>query len=153
MSAADLVIALGGRWDKSRGYGFVCCPSHIDKTPSLKIKDGPDGDVILHCFAGCAWRDIKDDLRNRGLLPPLNGERGRAPIPSQIQNGGTNFSPARSCDTDTIETRNIELAQQIWHSALPAPGTPVETYLCGRGITISIPPSIRYAPNLRHTPS
>ena len=28
------------------------CPSHEDKTPSLSIREGDDGRVLLHCFAG-----------------------------------------------------------------------------------------------------
>lgn len=31
----------------------ACCPSHQDKTPSLAIRELPDGRVLLHCFAGC----------------------------------------------------------------------------------------------------
>ena len=150
MSALDLVNALGGRWDKIKRYGFACCPCHADKTPSLKIKDGPDGDVILHCFAGCAWRDIKDDLRQRGLLPPLNepGEQRAKPRPPQkhvAQTGGS--------DGIADENARIEAARKIWYAALPTPGTPVETYLRGRGITAPIPVSILYAPSLRHTPT
>ena len=53
----------------------------------------------------------------------------------------------------TDERERIQAARQIWRDALPAPGTPVETYLRGRGITAPIPPSIRYAPNLRHAPT
>jgi len=30
-----------------------CCPAHDDKTPSLSIKGGDDGGVVLHCHAGC----------------------------------------------------------------------------------------------------
>ena len=147
MSALDLVNALGGRWDKSKRYGFACCPCHTDKTPSLKIKDGPDGDVILHCFAGCAWRDIKDDLRQRGLLPPLNGPRERGTSPKAPP--GHDGEGRAAAD----ENSRIEAARKIWREALPTPGTPVETYLQGRGIAAPIPLSIRYAPNLRHTPT
>ena len=44
-------------------------------------------------------------------------------------------------------------ARDIWRGARAAHGTPIETYLCGRGITIAIPPSIRYAPALKHGPT
>ena len=72
MSALDIVKALDGRWEKNKGYGFVSCPCHADKTPSLKIIDADDGDIVLHCFAGCDWKQIKDALRQSSLLPPLN---------------------------------------------------------------------------------
>lgn len=34
------------------------CPAHDDKSPSLSIKELPDGRVLLHCFAGCAVEDV-----------------------------------------------------------------------------------------------
>jgi hypothetical protein len=34
------------------------CPSHVDKTPSLHIREGDDGRVLLHCFGGCGVHDI-----------------------------------------------------------------------------------------------
>lgn len=29
------------------------CPAHLDKTPSLSIKEGDDGRALIHCFGGC----------------------------------------------------------------------------------------------------
>lgn len=34
------------------------CPAHDDKSPSLSIAEGNDGRVLLHCWAGCNFRDI-----------------------------------------------------------------------------------------------
>ncbi len=48
---------------------------------------------------------------------------------------------------------NGEAALAIWKVAKPAAGTLVETYLAARGITIPIPPSIRYHPSLKHGPT
>jgi hypothetical protein len=31
----------------------ACCPAHADRSPSLAIRETPDGTVLLHCFAGC----------------------------------------------------------------------------------------------------
>ena len=42
-----------GRW-------LACCPAHDDASPSLSIKELPDGRVLFHCFAGCSWGDILD---------------------------------------------------------------------------------------------
>lgn len=36
----------------------ACCPSHDDRTPSLSIKEGDDGRVLVHCWSGCATLDI-----------------------------------------------------------------------------------------------
>ena len=48
--------------DKVRNRGdsswMACCPAHNDKSPSLSIKETKDGDVLLHCFAGCGVDDV-----------------------------------------------------------------------------------------------
>ena len=37
-----------------RGDGYMAlCPAHDDRTPSLSIREGDDGRVLLHCFGGC----------------------------------------------------------------------------------------------------
>lgn len=36
-----------GRW-------VARCPAHQDKTPSLAIRELPDGRILIHCFTGCS---------------------------------------------------------------------------------------------------
>jgi hypothetical protein len=44
---------------KKTGKGWMaCCPAHPDKSPSLSITEGTDSRLLLHCFAGCEYRDI-----------------------------------------------------------------------------------------------
>jgi hypothetical protein len=39
---------------KKAGGAFKArCPAHADRSPSLSIKEGDDGRVLLYCFAGC----------------------------------------------------------------------------------------------------
>jgi len=40
-----------GRW-KAR------CPAHTDRSPSLSIREGEDGRVLVRCFAGCTVEAI-----------------------------------------------------------------------------------------------
>ena len=75
-TARDITKALGGQW---RGYyGEASCPvpghgrGHGDQDPSLSIYDRDDG-VWVCCFANCDWRDVKEELRRRGLLPERDG--------------------------------------------------------------------------------
>lgn len=54
---------------KRSGDGWLMpCPCHDDDSPSLSITDTDKG-VIVHCFAGCNWQDVKKALgifRNGG---------------------------------------------------------------------------------------
>ncbi len=43
---------------------IACCPSHDDRTPSLSIRDLPDGRILVHCFSGC---DVYGILSSIGL--------------------------------------------------------------------------------------
>ncbi len=37
---------------------MACCPAHEDKSPSLAVKEGADGRILIHCFGGCGIDDI-----------------------------------------------------------------------------------------------
>lgn len=49
------------------GKYVACCPAHDDKTPSLSIEDAPNGNVLVHCHAGCSQNAVIDALRDLGL--------------------------------------------------------------------------------------
>lgn len=52
------------------GDGFlVPCPAHDDRKPSLSIRDGKDGRLLVKCFAGCDFARIRDALKARNLWP------------------------------------------------------------------------------------
>ena len=36
---------------------IACCPAHVDKTPSLSVRDDA-GKVLIHCFGGCNVEDV-----------------------------------------------------------------------------------------------
>lgn len=44
-----------------RGYTALC-PAHEDKRPSLSIGEGRDGQILLHCHAGCTIQQICDAI-------------------------------------------------------------------------------------------
>jgi hypothetical protein len=86
VTAAELTRLLGGQW-RGRGhgsYGVARCPAHDDGNPSLSIRDGNgERGPILKCFAGCDWRNIRDELRPlmraRIVQPVLAFAWARAP--------------------------------------------------------------------------
>ncbi len=124
------------------------CPCHRDRTPSLKVTDGLDGEPVFHCFAGCDWRDVKDTLRRDGMLPEWRTENGhdrekeRAPSREILER--------RDAAGRADKARRTRQALEIWRKAIPASGTLAETYLRSRGITIPVPASIRFLPDARH---
>jgi hypothetical protein len=66
---------------KKSGSGFSArCPVHDDHSPSLSIKEGDDGRVLVHCHAGCPPQEVVAAL---GLtmpdLFPANGKPRRPP--------------------------------------------------------------------------
>lgn len=80
MSLAESIAnSLGGK--KSTPEGYVCkCPCHDDRAASLSLKDTEAG-LLVNCFAGCEWKDIKAELDRRGLLPS-----SKLPAKSKPQN-------------------------------------------------------------------
>jgi hypothetical protein len=63
------------------------CPAHDDHTPSLSVREGADGRVLVHCFAGCEPERIVATLGlgMRDLFPAghYNGRPGRRLPPAK----------------------------------------------------------------------
>src|ERR1039457_5706599 len=58
---------------KSTGEQFSArCPAHSDSKPSLSIRKGEDGNMLLHCHAGCLFEKIKDAIHKKVLEQGLN---------------------------------------------------------------------------------
>lgn len=58
---------------KQRGDQWIArCPAHDDKTPSLRVKPGTDGRVLMKCQAGCPTEAIVSavGLSMTDLFPP-----------------------------------------------------------------------------------
>ncbi|MGE0425782.1 MAG: toprim domain-containing protein [Reyranellaceae bacterium] len=134
-NARIIVNALHGRWSSTRG---MCrCPAHEDGTPSLSVTATREGRVLLHCFAGCAGRDVIATLRGMGLWPEGGPTRPRV-----------HLTPERP---DQAALRRRRRARALWEAAAPIAGTLGEVYLRARGIAGPLPPSLRFLPRLEHT--
>lgn len=142
-SARDITATLGGQWHGN--HGMCRCLVHDDRTPSLKINDSDDDadGVVVHCFAGCDWQDVKDELRAMGLLPEF--EPGHHTLRQPRRSRRANTEP------DPKKLANIERARVLFREAQPVTDDcHVATYLRRRGITLPIPPTIKYIPALKH---
>ena len=68
--ARDIAIVLGGRKIGDGAYLCRCpCLSHKrgDRNPSLSVRDGDGGRLLLHCFAGGNYDEVVAGLRAKGL--------------------------------------------------------------------------------------
>jgi len=67
------------------GQWSARCPAHPDKSPSLSIRETPDGAVLLHCFGGCETAEIVASLglELSDLFPPRDKRTG---TPKKIAN-------------------------------------------------------------------
>lgn len=139
MNARDLVLELGGRW--CRTYGVARCPAHRDRSPSLSVRDGDGGRLLVRCFAGCDFADVRDALAARGLWPPGDRETPRPTI---------RHAEPRAIEPDPDALARTAAALAIWRASQPATGSLVQVYLAARSITLPPPPSLRFHPALRH---
>lgn len=137
MNAETIAKALGGR---KVGQGWTArCPAHEDREPSLSIRDA-DGKVLVRCHAGCNQRDVIATLKERGSW----GGKAHSSLRTSRHR---KVSPPRP-DPDQVERSAVALS--IWQSTIAAEGTPVEAYLASRGLTSSLPPSLRFHRGLKH---
>ena len=57
------------------------CPAHGDRSASLAVREGTDGRVLLHCFAGCTFNEIVAALHlEPRQLFPAPGQPHRARV-------------------------------------------------------------------------
>lgn len=140
MDARTLTIALGGKWKAKGGNAPcpVCQPERRRDQDALSItEDG--GKLLLHCFkGGCAFRDI---AAAAGIAPG----NVSSPDPATLA--------AREAEKRAEAEKRERQAQAIWAEALPIGGTLAETYLRGRGITRTLPATLRFHPDCWHGPS
>ena len=138
-NARAIVSTLEGRWNGRSG--MARCPAHEDRTPSLSVSETRDGRVLVHCFAGCSQAAAIDALKAAGLWPdgPVAGD------PSYPGYLTTPHDGSKSRD----ERQRRDAARAIWTAAKPIAGTPAERYLRARGITLPLPPTLRFA-RLKH---
>ncbi len=59
----------------------ACCPAHDDRHPSLSVSLGKEGQVLLHCHAGCSIENIVEALHltMSDLFPSSSSKRVQTP--------------------------------------------------------------------------
>jgi len=137
--AKTLTLALGGRWHGA--YGLAFCPAHDNtRTPALSLADGEGGRLLAHCHAGCAFADIIDALKRRGLVD------GCGDHATSHRDHDRVIAKARAED----QKRRADQAHRLWREAGPVAGALAERYLRARGVTCALPETLRFHPACWH---
>lgn len=115
------------------------CPFHSEKSPSFEVNDAKG---VFHCHgcnvSGDAFKFLmtKDGMTFRQAFEALTGDA----FPTVSLEERT-----RRKEADARETaERIALARSIWDRAVSPVGTPAEVYARSRGITMPLPPSVRF---------
>ena len=119
MSLRQIVAILGGDLYQNGLRANVPAPGHgkADRSVSLLL-DG--GRVVIHTFGAADWREVRDDLRRRGLVDP----------------GGRLMGVARTPDRPVIDhPRRRAVAGALWQDGVrPARTGVVARHLAVRGV-------------------
>ncbi|MEE8531393.1 MAG: CHC2 zinc finger domain-containing protein [Hyphomicrobium sp.] len=157
VKARTSIVALVSRdvaLTKLGGDHWACCPIHAEKTPSFKISEDRRA---FHCFGCGASGDVFDYLyrvHNMELPEALEYLAIEAGIsPDREGRKRPTRQPQAPPVTHNDDKERTEKARDIWKASQSASGTPVESYLQQRGITIPVPASIRYNPAIWYAPS
>ena len=136
--AREITEALGGRWHG--GYGVCRCPAHDDRRPSLSLSDGHDGRLLVHCHAGCDFRNVRDALRGLGLIE--GSGRTYRPDPAE--------TARRRAEEQARVEKRVRQAKATWVETEPITGTVADAYLRNRSIVSPLPPTLRFHPSCWH---
>lgn len=58
MAVDTVLLRLEGVRKTGLGRWMARCPAHDDRSPSLSVRQGDGGTVLLHCFGGCSAAEV-----------------------------------------------------------------------------------------------
>ncbi|TCL09544.1 Toprim domain-containing protein [Shimia isoporae] len=130
LTPEELTQALGGEW---RGnVGRAPCPAHDGTDNNLVISHGNNG-IVMYCHShGCDFRDITNELRNRGLWSGKPDDNWTPPSPAQRAENRRRQAQH--------EAQRVAKAKEQWAGSQRLDGTLGDRYLNrtrgrdGRGI-------------------
>jgi hypothetical protein len=112
-----VLCRLDGVRERQHGQWSARCPAHEDKGPSLSVRLGHNGGVLLHCFAACTAAEIVASmgLKLSDLFPPRERPVG-APMrtPSLLTD-----RQALELAADELMFASILLTNVFDHGVLP----------------------------------
>jgi hypothetical protein len=138
--ASWVAYQLGGDGrPNSAGWYRCACPAHNgDAVDTLALRDG-DGALLVKCFKGCTRATILHAIAARFT----SGQFNRVASDTATVNVQSEQAAER-------QATFLRVAQRIWGETTPITGTVVEQRLRNRGITITLPDTLRFHPWLYH---
>lgn len=108
MKGEEILRWLDSVTQTGEGKWMALCPAHDDQSRSLSIAIGEGGKVLLHCFAGCDFKSIREAIAERRRRGPEGGVSGpdRFPgTPQQSSRGLTlaEYAQAKQLPLDFLE--------------------------------------------------
>lgn len=98
MGALKIIERLDHCRQTGKDTWIARCPAHDDRSPSLSVKELPDGRTLVHCHAGCGALDVLTaiGLDWENLFPPAD----------------QNYpAPRRRASRETVDSLVIEIAE------------------------------------------
>lgn len=139
ISAAEIARVVASK-RIANGAFLISCPvpghgrGRGDRNPSCVVRDGDNGRLIFHCFAGCDGRDVVQAARQREWIIDARSAPGQPDTPK-----------AQAANTHQI-------ARNLWERASPGKGSPAEHYLNHvRGIPNPPMDRLRFHPRVWHS--
>ena len=110
----------GGRQINDEKYRVIC-PAHDDSNPSLSVKVGDYGKLLVHCHAGCEYRDVMNAFEAKGIN-----------VQQRIRLTSAELASKDGFDEQRTKNRiTAERAKRMWSSA---PGAVTHAYLEDRAV-------------------
>ena len=126
------------------------CPFHSERSPSFTVVDGKG---FYHCF-GCgvhgdaiAWRMEYCGDSFSEAVAALAGD-----APATDAQRVRDLEDRRNREEERIRASRAAGARAVWFASVAIAGTPGEGYFRARGISLPLPPSLRWNPALIHGP-
>lgn len=141
-NARDLTNTLGGKWYGRYGAAPcpVCQPQREKHQNALTLTDGRNGHLVLDCKkSACSFLGILTavGLRSGDYSPPDAATLAQ-----------------RAAEQRAEAQRRALQASYLWKEVQPIAGTLAETYLReARGITCTLPDTLRFHPACWHGPT
>ena len=119
MTIQDVLFSLQGVRRESRQWK-ARCPAHEDREPSLTIREGHDGRILMYCHAGCSYSSIAAAI---------------GASPKDLAGDGRRWEPPPRPEPCPVMPGLGEYVESF-EKALP--GSPGERYLAERSIPLPL---------------